>query len=320
MKRRALRARWGDMRVGLLMFGAREVVRRLSLQTGGERNWRPNLLVLAGAPTRRWHLIEMADAISRNRSLVTVASIIPESVWTAARAESLRASIRGYLEKQGVEAQVRIHPGEDLWSGVRELVRAYGYGPLTPNTVLIGASEKTDNALPFAQLVKLVAHRRRNLIIVRENGDLPPSGGAPRIDIWWRGLTPNVAFMLALACLVMHSANWSGARLRLCHIVESEELRDEARQTLARFLETARVNAEIEVLIQDSRTAFDRIVDASRDASLVCLGLRKPSEESEEAYAAYYRAFLAGTAGLPLAVLAMAAEAIDFQGIFQAEP
>jgi len=35
MKRRALRARWGDMRVGLLMFGAREVVRRLSLQTGG---------------------------------------------------------------------------------------------------------------------------------------------------------------------------------------------------------------------------------------------------------------------------------------------
>ena len=319
MKRRAMRARWGDMRIGLLMFGARMVVRRLSLQTGGERNWRPNLLVLAGEPTRRWHLIEMADAISRNRSLVTVASIISENRWTAERAENLRASIRSYLEKKGVEAQVRIHPGEDHWSGIRELVRAYGYGPLTPNTVLIGASEKTESALLFAQLVKLVAHTRRNLIIVRESADGTTSGDVPRIDIWWRGLTPNVAFMLALACLVRRSSEWSGARLRLCHVVENEEVRDEARQTFSHFLDEARVDAEIEILIQDARPALTRIVETSRDATLVFLGLRNPSEESEEAYADYYRAFLAGTVGLPLTVLAMAAEAVDFRGIFQAE-
>ena len=56
MKRRAMRAMaQGDMRVGLLMFGARVLMRRLARHTGGERNWRPNLLVLAGAPTRRWH-------------------------------------------------------------------------------------------------------------------------------------------------------------------------------------------------------------------------------------------------------------------------
>jgi len=333
MKRRAMRARWGDMRVGLLMFGAREVVRRLARKTGGERNWRPNLLVLAGAPTRRWHLVEMADAISRNRSLVTVASIIPEHAWSAQRAERLRALLRGYLERQGVEAQVRVHPGEDHWSGIRELVRAYGYGPLTPNTLLIGASEKPETVLPFARLVRLVAHMRRNLIIVRENGTAkdgasngkgngrPILGSAPspRIDVWWRGMTPNVAFMLALACLVRRSSGWSGARLKLCHVVEREEQRDEARRTLTRFLDESRIKAEIEVLIQDGRPAFQRISEASRDASLVFLGLRQPAEEGDESYAAYYRAFLDGTRELPLTVLAMAAEEVDFRGIFLTE-
>jgi len=319
MKRRALRARWGDMRVGLLMFGARMVVRRLAQHTGGERNWRPNLLVLAGAPTRRWHLIEMADAISRNRSLVTVASIIPENTWTAERAENLRLSIRSYLEKQGVEAQVRIQPGEDHWSGIRELVRAYGYGPLTPNTVLIGVSDKPDTLLPFARLVRLVAHTRRNLIIVRETADESAAAAEPRIDIWWRGLTPNVAFMLALSCMVKRSPTWSGSRLRLCHVVEKEEARDEARRTLDTFLTHARVDAEVAVLIQDERPAFERIREASHDASLVFLGVRKPENESDDAYAAYTRAFLDGTSSLPLTVFAMAAEMVDFQGIFQSE-
>ncbi|HRR35100.1 MAG TPA: Na-K-Cl cotransporter [Kiritimatiellia bacterium] len=319
MKRRALRARWGDMRMGLLMFGARIVVRRLSQHTGGERNWRPNLLVLAGAPTRRWHLIEMADAISRNRSLVTVASVIPENVWTAERAENLRLSIRGYLEKQGVEAQVRIQPGEDHWSGIRELVRTYGYGPLTPNTVLIGVSEKPDTLLPFARLVRLVAHTRRNLIIVRETADESVSTSRPRIDIWWRGLTPNVAFMLALACLVKRSPYWSGTRLRLCHAVEKEEVRDEAQRTLDAFLVQARVDAEVAVLIQDGRSAFERIRESSSDASLVFLGVRKPEHESDDAYAAYIRTFLDGTSGMPLTVFAMAAETVDFQGIFQSD-
>lgn len=318
MKRRAMRARWGDMRVGLLMFGARVLMRRLARHTGGERNWRPNLLVLAGAPTRRWHLIEMAYAISRNRSLVTVASVIPENTWTADRAENLRLSIRGYLKKHGVEAQVRIQPGEDHWSGIRELVRAYGYGPITPNTVLIGVSDKPENLLPFARLVQLIAHTRRNLIIVRETDDESDADAEPCIDIWWRGLAPNVAFMLALACMVRRSSDWSGARLRLCRIVEKEEARDEAQRTLSAFLTQARVNAEVTVLIQDGRPAFERIREASRDSSLVFLGVRKPDEtESDEAYATYTRAFLEGTSGLPLTVFAMAAETVDFQGIFQ---
>lgn len=135
-----------------------------------------------------------------------------------------------------MEAQVRIQPGEDHWSGIREPAPD---GPLTPNTVLIGVSDKPDTLLPFARLVRLVAHTRRNLIIVRETADESAAAAEPRIDIWWRGLTPNVAFMLALSCMVKRSPTWSGSRLRLCHVVEKEEARDEARCTLDAFLTQA---------------------------------------------------------------------------------
>ena len=46
-----------------------------------------------------------------------------------------------------------------------------------------------------------------------------------RIDPW---SVTKAAFMLALACMVKRSPYWSGARLRLCHVVEKEEARDEA--------------------------------------------------------------------------------------------
>jgi hypothetical protein len=51
MKRRALARAWGYMRVGLLMFGRAWWYGAWAHHNGGERNWRPNLLVLAGHPT-----------------------------------------------------------------------------------------------------------------------------------------------------------------------------------------------------------------------------------------------------------------------------
>lgn len=320
MKRRAVRARWGDMRLGLLMFGARFVIRKLAQRESDGHNWRPLLLVLAGSPSRRWHLLEIAGAISQNKSLMTVASVIPEANWTAEHAENLRKTMCAYLAERGVEAQVRIQPGIDRWIGMRELVRAYGWGPVVPNTVLLGTSESEANAADYGKLVKLLASRKRNAVIVNDvaASDSPPP---PRrlIDIWWRGRQNNAPFMLALACLLMRSDEWHGTHLRICNVAENNERLEDARKMLEEFLRSARVDAETVVMLpENGKPALQTICETSKDADLVFFGLRRPAaEESDETYGRYLQSTRNAVKCLPLTVFALAAEDIDFKSIFE---
>ena len=319
MKRRAVNARWGDMRLGLLMFGARFVIRKLAERPGDGRNWRPILLVFAGSPKKRWHLLEMAAAISQNKSLVTVASVIPEENWTAERAESLRVATRTYLADRGIEAQVRIQPGETRWSGMRELVRSYGWGPIVPNTVLLGPPTHESAPEAYGSLLRLLTSRRRNIVIVDDNcDDEPPPARERTIDIWWRGKQSNAPFMLALAYLLMRGSEWHGARLRICNVAEDEERVEEARLLLDGFLTGARVKAETVVLAPRANlSAMSLIRDTSAKSDLVLMGLRRPADgETDEAYGEYVRAFIDATESLPLVALALASEDMDFKSIF----
>ena len=319
MKRRSLRARWGDMRLGLLMFGARLVIRKLAERSGDGRNWRPVLLVFAGSPKKRWHLVEMAAAISQNRSLVTVASVIPEENWSAERAENLRTTTRAYLADRGIEAQVRIQPGKTSWSGMLELVRAYGWGPVVPNTVLMGPPTSDASDGPCGEIVRALAMRRRNIIVVADNSDIEPPVAQKRVvDIWWRGKQANAPFMLAVSCLLMRDDEWRGARLRVCNIAEDASHADDARRMLENFLSSARVKAEtIVVLPESGRNAMGKIRETSAGSHLVLLGMRRPGEnESDESYGAYVRECRAATMALPLVAFALASEDVDFQSIF----
>ena len=319
MKRRSLRARWGDMRMGLLMFGARLVIRKLAERPGDGHNWRPVLLVFAGSPKKRWHLVEMAATISQNRSLVTVASVIPEENWSAERAESLRAATCAYLADRGIEAQVRIQPGETNWSGMLELARSYGWGPVVPNTVLMGPPANDTSDAPYGEIVEALAVRRRNIIVVADNSDIEPPMAQKRVvDIWWRGKQANAPFMLAIACLLTRDDEWRGARLRICNIAEDASRAEDARRMLERFLSEARLNAEtVVVLPDDDHSAMRKICETSAGSHLVLLGLRRPRDgESADSYGAYVRECRSATMALPLVAFALASEDVDFKSIF----
>ncbi|MCL4179355.1 MAG: Na-K-Cl cotransporter [Verrucomicrobia bacterium] len=333
MKRRSLRARWGDMRLGLLMFGARQILHRVANRKPDARTWCPNLLVFSGAPTTRWYLIELAQAISRDRNFVTLASIIPEAHWTPERAENLRVSMRDYLRQREVHAFVRIVPGDDPLSGAQDLIRAYGFGPLVPNTVLLGETEQAANILEFARLVRLVAQTHRNLLILREaalpegtattadgipEADIAPPEPAKRIDVWWRGRSRNLGFMLALVFLLRQNDRWRHTELVLKRIVESADEEPGVTQEMLSFVQGARIRARTEVLLQEDRSPFQVIRQSSADADFVVLGIRRPeAEETLESYGAYYQWLLRETEPLSATLLTMATEELDFQRIFE---
>ena len=325
MVRRRLRSRWDDLRRSLLRGGVRALLRRLARRPEDGRNWQPDLLAFGATTGRRAWLADLAGALSRDRGLLTLASVVPDEGWSADRAEEARAAVREWAEKRGVEAFARVYPAADTWEGMRELVRAYGFGPLAPNTILLGAPSDDESAPGAGSVVARAARLRRNVVLAVRDGEgegdddpATPREEPRTIDVWWRGRGGNAPFLLALACLLRQSRAWEGAALRLRHVAEPDEDPARAEETLRAFLADARVRAEVSVLpAPDGLAAVAAIRAASADADLALFGLRPPAEgESDADYGAYLLACRRASEGIPLALYALAAEGIDFRDVF----
>ena len=318
MSRRVMRSRWGDMRTGLLVYIAHLALRGLNRHHAEAHAWRPNLLVLSGAPERRPRIVDFARAVTGSMGFATFAVVVPDASWSAKRGEEISSAMRSWLEKRRIDAQIRVHPSESTKIGMGELVKTYGYGPLEPNTVLLG--DMADEDLP--EMILLLTRRRRNVIVMSQVDGLllHAENGVPVIDVWWRGKGGNASFMLALAWLISHFGHPSGGtpKLRLCHLTESGERLDEVRNRMMALIGKFRISAEIVAMPGVVSGNIDQICKISSSSSLVFMGIRQPHpEESTDAYAAYVASLRKGMAPLPQTVFACAAEDIDFNGIFK---
>ena len=317
MTKRELTARWGDMRTGLHVFLAHVAMRGLSRRHADDpHGWRPNLLVLSGAPGKRPRLVELASVLAGRQGLATYAAVVGAESWDGSRRVELADSMRQYLSKRGVDGQVRVQVDASAWHGMRELVRTYGYGPLEPNTVLLGSSSEVE----FASLLMLAASRMKNVVVMRSDGEgaLFQDGVTARIDVWWRGKSENASFMLAIAVMLQRARGGQDTEIRLCRLVGPDESLAEERARLEQFLGASRVRAEA-VVIEGWGDPFERIAGASAGSSVVLMGLRSPrADESAESYAAYFATLLRGTAELPQAVFVRVAEQLQFKSLFPA--
>lgn len=344
MHRRRLRARWGDVRYGVAMMMVQNGLRHLSRSEPDIRTWKPNILVLSGVPTARWYLIELAHAISQGRSLMTVATVLSGSDISDDRVLKLTNTINAYLHKEEIDTLVTVLRADTMAAGLQSLVSAYGFGPLVPNTVMLGETERIENLDEYVALVRRVCSLKRNLVIIRENStkrDLDVDSSSvqdasrtrsernslssdsgdegKRIDVWWRGQGPNAGLMLALAFQLQRSGKWNDHQLNLKTIAQSDSGDVTAMQRhLEQFVERERLTAEIEVTTAlPSESPFDAIKRSSADAALVVLGIRGPAvDESLEDYKAYYQLLLRETEGLPLAAFVFAAQELPFKEIF----
>lgn len=320
VKRRQLNAHWTDMRYGILTLLVRFAVQRLSRLNPDERTWSPNILALSGTPSSRWHLIELASSLAPHSSALTVASVLPVEDWSAEKVKSTQETMRDYLRKREVDALVKIFPSPDMLIGARALVRAYGYGPLQPNTILLGDSENRSNYLGFSELIRLIYRTNRNLILFREadatEESTVPAAGGECIDVWWGGRETNIGLILTLAYQIQKSAVWGQSKLVIKTVVETEEEKEAVTRRLTTFIEEQRIPAEAEVILKQDEKIFDIMRKSSAAAGLVFMGIREPhDDESVEKYSHYYESLMKHTRGLPPVAMVLAAEAIEFRKV-----
>lgn len=306
LERKELRSAWGDVRTGIWFNLTRTGLLRLR-HTLDAKNWRPHLLVLSGAPTKRWHLIELASALSHNRALLTVSSVLTGDAVTSRRIENMSASIYEYMDKKGIQALVRIVKAKDPFEGARQLIATYGLGTLVPNTIVLGATEREEHQEDYCNMISHFHAAQRNTLIIRQN-EQRGFGARRHIDVWWGGRKGNGALMVILSWLLSTSLEWRGSSVTVKMVVPTESAAAGARSNLETILQASRTGLRAEVLVSHGRPFWDLLHEASASADLVFLGMAEPNDD----YRAYYSGLQKQSANLPTTIFVLAAEELEF--------
>ncbi|MEM6519371.1 MAG: Na-K-Cl cotransporter [Cyanobacteria bacterium P01_C01_bin.70] len=319
LERREIEGTWGDVRQGVWLSLIRTGLFRIKGPLDS-KNWRPHLLVFSGAPTKRWHLLDMANALTHQRGLFTVASVLPEGSRDVGRQEKLEATLQEYLEKRGIQAFVRLVTASDPFQGMKQLIEAYGIGPLLPNTVLLGDTENPEGRDRFSELVAQCHQAKRNVIILRSSPEQftlvqRRPNRFRRIDVWWGGLQSNGGLMLILAYLLRTSWEWRGAEVCLKLVVPNETAADSAEKNMHSLIDSLRIGAVSQVIVEENRSFDEILLISSQTADLVLMGLATPN--SVDSFTDYYAKLQQRVSQLPNTLLVMASEELAFSDVLQ---
>lgn len=306
LERQEMQSTWGDVRRGIWMAITRAGLLRLDSDEEA-KTWRPHPLVLSGAPTKRWHLIDLASALTHNRGVLTVSTVLKNDGITSTHKSTMEENIREFLAKRGVQGLVKVTTAEDSFQGAERLVEAYGLGALVPNTVILGDSENLEVRESYCQMIAKFHQLNRNVLIVHDDKQ-KGFGKKKRIDIWWGGLKGNGGLMMILGYLLQSSRSWIDADVCLKMVVSTEKGAEDAQKNLIEISKRLRTGAIVEVIVANGRS-FDEILhQSSKETDLIFMGMAEPDERFFD----YYTKTQERLRGLPTTILVLAAEDISF--------
>lgn len=306
LKRREMKSAWGDVGKGLWMALIRFGLMRISNEKEA-KTWRPNPLVLSGAPTKRWHLIDFANSITHNRGILTIATVLTSDNIAPLRQKNMEENIRDFLSKRSIQGLVRVISAEDTFQGAEDLVKSYGLGNLVPNTIILGDSTNEESRGEYCEMITHFYEQKRNTVIIHDNEE-NVFRNQKKIDLWWGGLKGNGGLMMILAYLLQSSRGWWNAEVTIKMMVPNEQAATDARKNLSRITEKLRTGATSEVIVANGRSFNDVLHESSKDADLIFLGMAQPDENFSE----YYKKIQKRLVDLPTTVMVLAGEDISY--------
>jgi len=306
LQQREMKAAWGDVKNGIWLALTRAGLMRISARQES-KTWRPHPLVLSGAPTKRWHLIELASSLTHNRGILTIATVLTSDNISSERRENMENNIREFLNKRSVQGLVRVTTAPDAFEGGKRLIESYGLGTLVPNTVILGDSENEEYREKYCNMIAHFYSQQRNVMVVHDN-EKKTYGDRERIDIWWGGLKGNGGLMIILGYLLQSSRDWYDAEVCLKMVVEDKQAEEDAKRNLMRIVDKIRTGAKSEVIVANGRSFNEIIHESSKDADLVFLGMAEPDDH----FTTYYEVLQQRLSGLPTTIMVLAAEEISF--------
>ncbi|XP_055850067.1 bumetanide-sensitive sodium-(potassium)-chloride cotransporter isoform X2 [Episyrphus balteatus] len=128
---------WGDSTQAQTYKTALSATQKLNTISDHVKNYHPQVLVLAGNPKVRPPLIDLGSLITKNTSLMMVGKIVPLKIGYKNR-KNLIEEGQKYLDARKIKAFYNVIDGFTMEDGTSALIKASGFGKLTPNIVLMG--------------------------------------------------------------------------------------------------------------------------------------------------------------------------------------
>jgi solute carrier family 12 (sodium/potassium/chloride transporter), member 2 len=313
LKRRKLSDRWGGIGRGLLLslisFGLLKLENKARA-----KNWRPNILVLSGSPNKRWQLIEMANSLTQDNSLFTMSTILPEQNVPQEKVLDYESQMMEFLKNKSIKALVRVIRAKNPFSGGKQLVDAYGLGPLVPNTILLGDTQDPAHLPEYAEMVRHFHKSKRNVLIL-QNENKEGFKKRENVDIWWGGLKGNGSLMIILAYLMKNSPEWGLANFKVKMVVPNLDAELEVKRNFSRLFSEMRTGLSFKTIVDDKRDFWSILHQESAESDLVMLGMAHP--EGAEDFARYFEGLKKHTSGEAAKVFVLAAQDIEFQELLR---
>jgi len=309
LKRRKIKSAFGDVRRGVFQTIIRYALLQLTRDEHA-KSWRPHLLVLSGAPTKRWRLIGLANDLSQEKTLFTVVTILSGEKVGPGKVKDYEKQISNYLYTRKVNALVRVTRASDPFTGAQQLVDSYGLGKLVPNTILLGDTREAQHHEPYAEMIRHFYKAKRNVIIFQDD-EAHQRFKKKTLDIWWGGLNENGSLMMILGYLLQNSPKWRNVRITIKMMVNKEEAAGKARENLTKLLSGMRFQFSTNVLVANGESFWSVLKRESAATDLVMLGLNKPGNDFTD----YYDKLKQNTRDIKTKIFVLAAQDVSFKEV-----
>lgn len=263
---------------------------QLNKKTLHQRNWRPNILLFSGEKGNRKFLVTFSKWLAGNLGLISNF----ELVETGDRQISITKMDQSRREEGSADRGIfgRVLDCRNVYEGVENVARIYGFSGVEPNTVLMGWARNSRNPEAFARLTRSLNHLDYNVLYLdydKERG----FGKMKLIDLWWRGAGNNAYLMLSLVRFMIYSHEWRNAKIRVRMVDntgnDQARMLEEAKATCEYF----RMQADIEIVdnVGQQRSFYQIVKRVSAEADLIMVGIPQVIEGKE-------RNFVRSTNGL----------------------
>ncbi|MBP5584725.1 MAG: hypothetical protein J6Y92_00050 [Lentisphaeria bacterium] len=310
-KRKSLASTFGDARRGYYFERIRRCLIHLTALPSDARNWRPQILILAGPRKKHLALIRYGSLLNNERGIMSVARFLnpgPDPAAAERQRKQEEARLREIAEESGTTffpVAVTTSEETDFDGALNVFLQSHSLGPLAPNIVLSGwpvHEERVEAFFRHLQTIRLL--RMNTLVLINPERAAEEPGDGP-IDIWWRG-RQNGSLMLILAHLLICNRGWHKTKIRLLRLADPEN-RLNAEQELARLAYDSRIEAQHLVLSQEA--SFESAFRAySSHASLIFLGFIPPHPDDCRSF---YDRISIQLEGMPTTFLAASAGDTD---------